>query len=76
MRKASQTPLTHRQQACINMLMQGHSMESMARVLGIGARTVRFHLDMCRQKLQAVTLPQLVAKYILAQNGQTGDPAE
>jgi LuxR family transcriptional regulator, activator of conjugal transfer of Ti plasmids len=53
--------LSPREIACLQWLALGKTMWDISEILGISRRTVVFHLENARYKLNAVTLPQAVA---------------
>lgn len=53
--------LSPREVACLRWLALGKTMWDVSEILGISRRTVVFHLENARRKLNAVTLPQAVA---------------
>lgn len=57
-------PLTSRETQCLTWAARGKTMADTAQILGVVKRTVEFHLDNARTKLNALTLPQAVAEAI------------
>ncbi len=57
-------PLTPRETQCLTWAARGKTMADTAQILGITKRTVEFHLDNARTKLNAVTVPQAIAESI------------
>lgn len=57
-------PLTSRETQCLTWAARGKTMTDTAQILGVAKRTVEFHLDNARTKLNAATLPQAVAEAI------------
>lgn len=57
-------PLTLRETECLAWAARGKTMAETGQILGITKRTVEFHLDNARTKLDAVTLSQAVAEAI------------
>ena len=53
--------LTPREVSCLQWLVLGKTMWDISEILGISRRTVVFHLENAKYKLNAVTLPQAVA---------------
>jgi DNA-binding CsgD family transcriptional regulator len=53
--------LSPREISCLQWLAFGKTMWDIGEILGISRRTVVFHLENARFKLNAVTLPQAVA---------------
>lgn len=53
--------LSPREVACLQWVALGKTMWDISEILGISRRTVVFHLENARYKLNAVTLPQAVA---------------
>lgn len=53
--------LSPREADCARMLARGHNYESAGAELGIGQRTVRFHVENAKRKLKARTACELVA---------------
>lgn len=64
------TTLTPRQAQAVEALANGHSMGSAAADMGIKLRTVRYLIEQSKWRLGALTIPHLVAKHILSQNGE------
>jgi LuxR family transcriptional regulator, activator of conjugal transfer of Ti plasmids len=62
--RAEEAPLTQRERQCLTWTAKGKTMADTAQILGIGKRTVLFHLENARAKLHATTLPQAVAEAI------------
>jgi LuxR family transcriptional regulator, activator of conjugal transfer of Ti plasmids len=56
--------LTHRQQECLKWSARGKTMSEIGTILGISGRTVLFHLQDARQRLNAQTITQAVAMAI------------
>ena len=57
-------PLTPREEQVLMLISGGHSRESAALTLGLSQRTVRFHCDNVRNKLQAATMAHAVTRYL------------
>lgn len=64
LRRFGDAPLTPRETQCLTWAARGKTMAETALILGITKRTVEFHLDNARTKLNAMTLSQAVAKAI------------
>jgi DNA-binding CsgD family transcriptional regulator len=62
--------LTPREWECLRLTAQGHREEQVAGMLGLGATTVRYHLDNVVRKLGAVNRTHAVA--LAAQLGLLG----
>jgi LuxR family transcriptional regulator, activator of conjugal transfer of Ti plasmids len=54
--------LSPREVACLQWLALGKTMWDVSEILGISRRTVVFHVENAKLKLNAVTLPQAVAQ--------------
>jgi LuxR family transcriptional activator of conjugal transfer of Ti plasmids len=66
-RQSDQTPhslLGPRAKTCLIWVARGKTIEETAEILGIHEATVRFHLNDARKRLNAVSLPHLVAEAI------------
>jgi DNA-binding CsgD family transcriptional regulator len=59
--KIDQPRLSPREVACLQWVVRGKSMWEIGEILSISRRTVVFHLENAKRKLDAVTLPQAVA---------------
>lgn len=59
--EAKQNELSHREKVCLSLIKDGLNVSEAASVLKLADRTVTFHLQNCRAKLNAKTLPQAVA---------------
>lgn len=59
--------LTERESQIVRLMAEGLTDRQSARRLRISPRTVRFHIDNAKEKLQALNRPQLVALAIAAQ---------
>jgi DNA-binding CsgD family transcriptional regulator len=53
--------LSPRETACLQWVVRGKSAWDISEILGVSRRTVVFHLENAKRKLDAVTLPQAVA---------------
>jgi DNA-binding CsgD family transcriptional regulator len=53
--------LSPREVACLQWVVRGKSMWEIGEILSISRRTVVFHIENAKRKLDAVTLPQAVA---------------
>lgn len=62
--RVDDAPLTPRERQCLAWAARGKTMADTGQILGITKRTVEFHLDNARNKLNAVTVPQAVAESI------------
>lgn len=60
--KLDLSPLTTRESECLAWVAQGKTDQETARILGISARTVRFHIDNAKKKLGVATRIQAVTK--------------
>jgi LuxR family transcriptional activator of conjugal transfer of Ti plasmids len=56
-----QPRLSPREVACLQWVVRGKSMWEIGEILSISRRTVVFHVENAKRKLDAVTLPQAVA---------------
>ena len=56
--------LTEREKDCIDLMSNGYSDKEIGQALGIGARTVRFHIDNAKRKLKARTRPHAIANLL------------
>jgi len=61
---SSDSVLTHRQQECLKWSARGKTMSEIGTILGISERTVLFHLQDARRRLDAQTITQAVAMAI------------
>jgi len=59
--ETSEPVLTHRQQECLKWSARGKTMSETGTILGISERTVLFHVQDARQRLDAQTITQAVA---------------
>ncbi len=57
-----ESPLTSRERQCLTWAARGKAMADTGKILGIARRTVEFHLDNARAKLDAATVSQAVAE--------------
>jgi LuxR family transcriptional activator of bioluminescence operon len=57
-------PLSNRERECLALAAQGQTSKDIGVKLGISERTVHFHFDSIRSKLQAVNRQEAVAKAI------------
>lgn len=60
--KVDSSPLTSREAECLAWVAQGKTDTETAAILGISARTVRFHIDNAKKKLGVATRIQAVTK--------------
>ncbi|MET3579899.1 LuxR family transcriptional activator of conjugal transfer of Ti plasmids [Mesorhizobium robiniae] len=60
--RLADAPLTQREQQCLSWAARGKKMPETAKILGITTRTVVFHLENARSKLNASTVAQAVAE--------------
>jgi len=60
--RLSDAPLTQRERQCLFWAAQGKKMPETALILGISTRTVLFHLENARSKLDASTVAQAVVQ--------------
>lgn len=58
----SRGPLTQRERECLSWISQGKAVADIAVLVGIAPRTVTFHLENARRKLDAVSIAQCVAE--------------
>lgn len=63
--------LTRREVECLTWAMRGKSTWDTAQIVGIKPRTVTYHLDHVREKLEVKTITQAVAIFAQAQREQT-----
>ena len=56
--------LSLRQSECVSWIAAGKTAAEIGIILSISQRTVRYHLDLAREKLDASNLCELVAKAI------------
>lgn len=66
-RETRDSPLTVRETQCLQLIASGKSDAQAAEILGVSPRTIRFHLDAAKSKLNAATRAQAVAS-ALAEN--------
>jgi LuxR family transcriptional regulator, activator of conjugal transfer of Ti plasmids len=59
--ETDQPRLSPREVACLQWVVRGKSMWEIGEILSISRRTVVFHIENAKRKLDAVTLPQVVA---------------
>ena len=64
MGRIDDAPLTLRETQCLAWAARGKTMADTAQILGIAKRTVEFHLDNARAKLDALTVSHAVAEAI------------
>lgn len=57
---ASTPSLTYRQIACLNWASLGKTMSEIGVLMGISPNTVRFHLDLTKERLGAANLPHAI----------------
>jgi len=57
------TPMTEREQECLEQLVKGLSTKKIAEQLGISRRTAEWHLRNIKRKWHSETIKQLIAKY-------------
>lgn len=62
--RVDDAPLTLRETQCLAWAARGKTMADTAQILGIAKRTVEFHLDNARAKLDALTVSHAVAEAI------------
>lgn len=55
-------PLSIKEIDCLSWASRGKSFEDIAAILGLASRTVRFHLDLARHKLNALNVTHAVAR--------------
>lgn len=60
--RLADAPLTQRERQCLSWAARGKKMPETAQILGITTRTVVFHLENARLKLNASTVTQAVAE--------------
>jgi DNA-binding CsgD family transcriptional regulator len=60
--KLGTSPLTARESECLAWAAHGKTDQETGRILGISARTVRFHIDNAKKKLGVATRIQAVTK--------------
>lgn len=58
----SEEVLTQRERQCLSWVSQGKAVADIAVLIGIAPRTVTFHLENARRKLDAVSIAQCVAE--------------
>lgn len=58
----SKEALTERERQCISWISQGKAVADIAILIGIAPRTVTFHLENARRKLDAASIAQCVAE--------------
>jgi DNA-binding CsgD family transcriptional regulator len=59
--------LNSKETSCLQWAARGKSFEDIADILGMSARSVRFHLDMARHKLSAINITHAVARALTQQ---------
>lgn len=68
--------LPNRQSQVVYLLSIGHSFNSAAAALGISPRTVRFHVELAKQRTFSQTIPQLVTRFVLSNLDKYPAPLE
>lgn len=62
--ETAEVAISRREIDCLRWIAAGKSLQEVGIILGISERTVRFHLNAAREKLNCVTTTQAVAKAV------------